>query len=93
MRKFRYVKVSLSEHAKDRWIERAGRPPGKLPDLIALLLIEQLAAGLTVRDGKAMLPLSAQALCLPDDLVACIGLPDWRGSGKWLRLSLLERGC
>jgi|GEM_PF-4522290 len=61
MRKFRYVKVSLSEHA--------------------------------VRDGKAMLPLSAQALCLPDDLVACIGLPDWRGSGKWLRLSLLERGC
>lgn len=73
------IQVRLCGHAESRWNERAGRLPGRLSDLIATLLVERIRAGLTVHHGRAMLPLSAQDLNLPEDLVACIDLPDCQG--------------
>ena len=80
-RKIPKIQVRLGEHAEARWIKRARRRPGELANLIAMLLIDRLGAGLTVHHGRAMLPLSAQVLNLPEDLVACIELPD--NFGVW----------
>jgi hypothetical protein len=82
IRKRTKIHVRLGEHAEKRWIERAMRPPGRLADLIAMLLIESMGAGLCVHHGRAMLPLDAELLDLPQDLVACIDLPDIYGIWK-----------
>lgn len=79
MQKRRKIIVRLGEHAEDRWIKRAGRHPGRLTELIAMLLHERLGTGLDVHHGRAMLQLGAEQLGLPQDLVACIDLPDYRG--------------
>ena len=81
-RKISKIQCRLGEHAEARWVERAKRRPGKLADLIAMLLIERLRVGLTIHHGRALLPLDANMLNLPENLVACIDLPDWRGVWK-----------
>lgn len=75
----RSISVRLGEHAEKRWLERAGRPAGKLPLLLRAKLIEQIHLGLTVNRGRALVPLRAEDLDLPQDIVACIDLPDYRG--------------
>lgn len=76
------IEVRLGEHAEDRWIERAGRPPGQLIDLIEVLLREHIRVGLQVHRNRALLPLKAEKFNLPINLIACIDLPDARGYWK-----------
>lgn len=71
--------VRLDDHAQLRWRERAGRPVGRLADLIAVLLLEQLGVGLRVKQGRAVLPLYADKLDIPRDLEAHIDPPNVRG--------------
>jgi hypothetical protein len=89
-RKISKIQVRLGEHAEARWVERAKRRPGKLADLIAMLLIERLGIGLTVHHNRVLLPLDARKLSLPEDLIACIDLPDWRG--VWKVVTFFHRG-
>lgn len=76
------INVRLSEHAEDRWLERVGRPPGALRRLLVIKLRNHLSCGLTIHRGRAMIPLAADALDMPVDLIACLDLPDWRGVWK-----------
>ncbi|MDI9449139.1 MAG: hypothetical protein QM303_11105 [Bacillota bacterium] len=75
----RNISVRIGEHAEKRWLERAGRPAGKLARLLRAKLIEQTRLGLTVTHGKALVKLDAGDLDLPQDLVAFLELPDIRG--------------
>lgn len=78
-RKSPRIRVQLGDHAEGRWFERVKRPHGELAKLIAVLLSDHIGVGLAVHHGRAMLPLNAKDLDLPQDLTACIDLPDWRG--------------
>ena len=89
-RKRKKIIVRLGEHAEGRWLERAGRSTKKVDALITMLLIEHLGSGLTVHHGRALLPLDAKALGLPQDLVACIELPDVAGVWKVVTFKAVE---
>lgn len=78
-RKPNKIHVRLGDHAEVRWRERAGRSPGKLVKLLEALLIDQIRIGLIVNRGRAVLSMNAEDLGLPQDLIACIDLPDYRG--------------
>ncbi|MGB9804313.1 hypothetical protein [Desulfofundulus sp.] len=84
------LKVVLTDHAIERWRERAGREPGDLENLLRVLLKNRLAAGLEVRKGRALLPLDAEDLDLPEDLIACLDLPS--EDGTWPVLTFLRGG-
>jgi hypothetical protein len=75
----RNISVRIGEHAEKRWLERAGRPAGKLTRLLRARLIEQTRLGLTVVHGRALMKLDAGDLDLPQDLVVFLELPDIRG--------------
>jgi hypothetical protein len=75
----RNISVRIGEHAEKRWLERAGRPAGKLARLLRAKLIEQTRLGLTVTHGRALVTLNADDLGLPQDIIACLELPDVRG--------------
>lgn len=79
-RKKTRIRVQLTEHAEERWLERVGRPPGRLPDLIRVLLKEHIRGGLPVHHGRVMLPLDPELLDLPQPVVACLELPT---NGTW----------
>jgi hypothetical protein len=88
----RSISVRLGEHAEKRWLGRAGRPAGKLPRLLRLRLIEQIHLGLTVNRGRALVPLDAEDLDLPQDLIACVDLPDCQGVWQVVTLFSPTRG-
>jgi hypothetical protein len=75
----RKIQVIISEHAKARWTERVGHPSGRLHRLLKAKLLEQSRTGLTVSHGRVLVQLGAEDLGIPQDLVACIELPNWKG--------------
>lgn len=84
------IKVQFEKHATIRWLERVGRPPGKLDRLIRELLIDQIQVGLIVDKGQVYILLSAQDFDLPQDMIACIDLPTVHG--VWRVITFKPKG-
>lgn len=91
-RKANRIHVELSEHAKERWIERVGRSPGKLNRLIREILIDQLGAGLIVQQKRVVITLTGKKFRLPFDLMAYLDLPDYRGVWRVITFKPIKGG-
>ncbi len=77
--------VVLTNHSRKRWRYRVGRDAGNLGELLTMVLLEQLPAGLPVRRGFARLFLQKDKLDLSHDMWAFISLPNMRG--EWIVLT------
>lgn len=82
-------RVVLSEHGRDRWEERTGRKAKGANAFLTSILRDQLAKGVIVRGGQALLLLDARSYELPCDIEVPLVMPDCKGI--WVATTVLFR--
>ena len=81
-----HLRVVVSTHFEERWVERVERLPRRLSRMLTALLRDQIGKGLqTDSEGFPLLELDAEAIGLPCNMVVPL-VP--KLNGVWIALTV-----